>query len=363
MVYYLGIATLIFMGYFTSKNSDKYLNAMLCILFMFIALHNPYITGTDGRSYRAYFKENIPTLFHFSEYNHTYEIGYALLNSLAKTIYNDYFIFQLIYSFIAIFLLGLVLKKTKLADQEKLLLLFVYFCYRFFQNNMEFLRQNIAILFIWLAVLSVNDYYQEKGKDKIKYLLTIIAWTFHRSAIFNLILLPLIERLKRINAKKLVIITSVASFGILFLGNGVISKIVQFAIVIGGERYASYLISPGEVVLPINLVNYGIRYVFYIMYFLSIDNYEYSKKKTILVVASLAIICGSINQNIFTRLLEYYMIGIYIAIVKSKHLMTAGRSRNLYLLILYVAFMIILARNLMTVSSGTYMNYQLYPFK
>lgn len=52
MVYYLGIATLIFMGYFTSKNSDKYLNFMLCILFMFIALHNPYLTGTDGRSYR-----------------------------------------------------------------------------------------------------------------------------------------------------------------------------------------------------------------------------------------------------------------------------------------------------------------------
>ncbi|WP_267472252.1 EpsG family protein [Ligilactobacillus salivarius] len=111
------------------------------------------------------------------------------------------------------------------------------------------------------------------------------------------------------------------------------------------------------------MVNYGIRYVFYIMYFLSIDNYEYSKKKTTLVVASLAIICGSINQNIFTRLLEYYMIGIYIAIVKSKYLMTAGRSRNLYLLILYVVFMIILARNLLTVSSGTYMNYQLYPFK
>lgn len=167
MVYYLGIATLIFMGYFTSKNSDKYLNAMLCILFVFIALYNPYITGTDGRSYRAYFKGNIPTLFHFSEYNHTYEIGYALLNSLAKTIHNDYFIFQLIYSFIAIFLLGLVLKKTKLADQEKILLLFVYFCYRFFQNNMEFLRQNIAILFIWLAVLSVNDITKKKVRIKL----------------------------------------------------------------------------------------------------------------------------------------------------------------------------------------------------
>ena len=47
MVYYLGIATLIFMGYFTSENSNKYLNFMLCILFMFIALHNPYLTGTD----------------------------------------------------------------------------------------------------------------------------------------------------------------------------------------------------------------------------------------------------------------------------------------------------------------------------
>lgn len=363
MVYYLEIATLIFMGYFTSKNSNKYLNFMLCILFMFIALHNPYLTGTDGRSYRAYFKTHIPTLSHFSEYNHTYEIGYALLNSLAKTIHNNYFTFQLIYSFIAIFLLGLVLKKTKLADQEKLLLLFVYFCYRFFQNSMEFLRQNIAILLIWLAVLSISDYYQEKGKNKVKYVLTIVAWTFHRSAIFNLILLPLIERLKGIDDKKLVVITSLVSFGFLLLGNGVISKIVQFAIIIGGERYSSYLISPGEVVPPINPVNYGIRYIFYIMYFLSINNYEYSKKKTVLVVASLAIICGSINQNIFTRLLEYYMIGIYIAIVKSKYLMTAGRSRNLYLLILYVVFMIILARNLLTVSSGTYMNYQLYPFK
>ena len=342
MVYYLGIATLIFMGYFTSENSNKYLNFMLCILFMFIALHNPYLTGTDGRSYRAYFKTHIPTLSHFSEYNHTYEIGYALLNSLAKTIHNNYFTFQLIYSFIALFLLGLVLKKTKLADQEKLLLLFVYFCYRFFQNSMEFLRQNIAILLIWLAVLSISDYYQEKGKNKVKYVLTIVAWTFHRSAIFNLILLPLIERLKGIDDKKLVVITSLVSFGFLLLGNGVISKIVQFAI---------------------NPVNYGIRYIFYIMYFLSINNYEYSKKKTVLVVASLAIICGSINQNIFTRLLEYYMIGIYIAIVKSKYLMTAGRSRNLYLLILYVVFMIILARNLLTVSSGTYMNYQLYPFK
>ena len=345
MVYYLGIATLIF------------------ILFMFIALHNPYLTGTDGRSYRAYFKTHIPTLSHFSEYNHTYEIGYALLNSLAKTIHNNYFTFQLIYSFIAIFLLGLVLKKTKLADQEKLLLLFVYFCYRFFQNSMEFLRQNIAILLIWLAVLSISDYYQEKGKNKVKYVLTIVAWTFHRSAIFNLILLPLIERLKGIDDKKLVVITSLVSFGFLLLGNGVISKIVQFAIIIGGERYSSYLISPGEVVPPINYFNYGFRYIFFIMYFLSINNYEYSKKKTVLVVASLAIICGSINQNIFTRLLEYYMIGIYIAIVKSKYLMTAGRSRNLYLLILYVVFMIILARNLLTVSSGTYMNYQLYPFK
>lgn len=362
MIYYLVIATLIFIGYFTDKNSDKYLKSLLFILFLFIAFHNPYVTGTDGRSYRAFFKDNVPILLHFSEYNHTYEIGYALLNSLTKTIHNDYFIFQLIYSFITILLLGLVLKKSKLENQEKILLLFVYFCYRFFQNSMEFLRQNIAILFIWLAVLSINDYYQERGKNKIKYVLTLIAWTFHRSAIFNMLLLPLIEKLKKVDTTKIVVTTSLVSLGILFMGNGIISKFVQFAIVIGGERYSSYLISPGEVVLPINPINYALRYVFYMLYFLSIDNYEYSKKKTILVVASFAIICGSINQNIFTRLLEYFMIGIYIAIVKSKHLMIEGRSRNLYLFILYFIFIIILSRNLMTVSSGTYMNYQIYPF-
>lgn len=362
MYVYITIAILIYSGFFLKNNSKTYLKFLMIVLFLFTALHNPYITGTDGISFRNYFQNFIPTLSEFSSYSHNYEVGYAFLNSLSKTIKDDYFTFQFIYCAISTLLLWYVIEKTDLENCEKYLFLFVYFTFRYFQNSMEFLRQNIAILLTWLALLSIEDRYKKYTlKSKEKYLYIIPAWSFHRSSIFNIVIFPLIEIMKKIDKKKLLIFTGITSFICLGMSTTVINKIISFAISIGGERYSKYFIDGTTEVRGINMINYSLRWVFFILFIIVFEWIDYRKKNTIIAISSIAIICGSIDVEIFTRMLEFYMIGIYLCIVKSREFINE-HSRKIYDFIVFIVFMIILIRNLHTVSSGTYMNYELYPF-
>ena len=364
MVYYVVIATLIFAGFYIKTNTERYIKMLLIILFLFTALHNPYLTGTDGIAYRTFFAKFVPTLPNMFRYDYKYEIGYALINSLAKTIRNDYFVFQILYCAISTVLLGIVLKKSGLQDNEKCLLLFVYFTFRYFQNSMEFLRQNIAILLMWIAVLNIKDLSNnDSGKGKYKYLFIIPAWSFHRSALFNVCIFPIVEWIKKIDKRKILFVTAVLSVVFLSFSAPVVNRIITMAVSIGGERYEKYFIETDTetVVRGINFINYTLRWVFTVIFSLGMERNKYEKKNTMLAISCVGILCGSINVEIFTRMLEYYMIGVYIAIAQSYKTFTK-RSQGLYILILYMAFMIILIRNLHTVSGGTYMNYQLYPF-
>ncbi len=370
MYIYILIASLLFLGYFA--NSKKYLSTMYIILFVFTALRNPYVMGTDGRSYLAFFNNIVPTLSNFKAYNHAYEIGYALLNSFVKTFSNEYFVFQLIYCVLATLLLVLVIKKTNLTYSEKCLLLFVYFCFRYFQNSMEFLRQNIAILFVWYAFLVFRES-RDSNINKTKCFGAIgLGWLFHRSALFNYISVLLISFLKKKRIAFILAITAVASIILLSIGTPAINSIINAAILFGGERYKDYFID-GEVAYGLNWINYLLRWFFILLLALGLklrfsnateaEYLEFKKEKYFLILGCVAIMCGSINVGIFTRMLEYFMIGIYLSIVKSIYTFKGGAGRNIYLVGIYLAFIIILARNLHTISAGTYMNYELYPFR
>lgn len=374
MVIYISIATLLFLGCFVKIENTKYIRSMFVVLFLFTALHNPYITGTDGISYRYFFDNFVPTLSSFGSYHHTYEIGYALLNSIAKTIKNDYFVFQALYCLISTVLLAAVVNKTGFDNKEKCLLLFVYFCFRYFQNSMEFLRQNIAILLIWYALLCFNQD-NDNNVTRIKQFLTMgVAWLFHRSALFNFLIYPVVQFMRRKSASILLIITAILSAALLSIGTPIINRMINFAVAIGGERYSGYFID-GEIVIGLNWINYCLRWFFLLIFSYGInctsvvndtDETVYSSRdgsnQLILALSSLAIICGSINVGIFTRMLEYYMIGIYMSIVRSRDSFRDGASKNIYTICIYVAFIIILIRNLHTISGGTYLNYELYPF-
>lgn len=365
MKYYIGLATVIFFGFFVKKNPKKYLIFSLVLLWLFTALHNPYINGTDGISYRNYFITFIPKLMNFGQYDHEYEIGFALLNSIAKTIHNDYFVFQVFYTTISILLLGIVLEKSGLEDNEKSLLLFVYFAFRYFQNAMEFLRQNIAIEIVWIGFLTLKEDKSSLKRRKLRTVLEYVwffaARLFHRSALFNLFLIPIIKRLKKIDKVQLTIYVAIISVICIGLAGPVINRLINLAIQIGGERYKVYLIEGSEAAFTFNPINYMLRWVFILLFLIQVRYLKYEKKDIVFAIACMAVICGSISAGIFTRMLEYYMIGIYIMITLSYRAFF-GKYKYLYVFLVYILFLVILVRNLHTVSAGTYMNYQLYPF-
>ena len=137
MIYYVAIATFLFIGSFVKMPRVHYWVSML-LLFFFTALRNVNLGGTDAISYQYFFNELVPTIDGFSQYKGRYELGYAFLNSFSKTLTDEYVVFQILYSALAIGLLSIVINNLKLNDRERCLFLFVYFCYRFYLNNNKF---------------------------------------------------------------------------------------------------------------------------------------------------------------------------------------------------------------------------------
>ena len=359
MIFYVIIATLIFIGIFIKKRSEQYMAFILVLLFLFIALHNSYINGTDTISYRAYFDKIKPELSFLLSSDAQFESGYTLLNILSKKLWDNYFLFQVIYSAISTILLGIIIKKTQLRAQEKFIFLFIYFTFRYFQNSMEFLRQGLATEIIWICILSFGD--DKKENKIIHHAFTVPAYCFHRSAIFNFLFMPIAVAIRKVSKEKLLIITAVLSLGILFMPKGILNQFQGLAFVVGGERYAKYFMLPEADVQSINYVNYLLRWFFVLLFALQVDECEYRKSKLIFAVSCVAVVLGSINSAIFTRLLEYYMVAIYVEIALSYRVF-AKRSRAVYIFGLYAMFLTLLIRNLNTVSGGSYMTYAIYPF-
>jgi hypothetical protein len=176
------------------------------------------------------------------------------------------------------------------------------------------------------------------------------------------VIFPVIESLKRIDKKILVVTTAVFSVVFLAVPASFLNSIISIGIRIGGTRYATYLIEGESASIGVNIIGFIIRWTFVILYLCAMKTIEYEQKHVILTTSCIAIIIGSLNAGIFIRLVEYYMIGIYISIVKAQYMFTPG-IRKIYRIAVYIAFMIILIRNLHSVSAGTYMVYELYPFQ
>lgn len=368
MFVYLFIALLLFIGYISKNTGKRYMIAMYLLLFVFTAFHNPYIMGTDGMNYISFFYNISANIFKIFDSQYRYEIGYVFYNVVIKMFTDSYFVFQFIYCAISTILLFCVVEKTGFSYREKCLLIYVYFCFRYFQNSMEFLRQNIAILLVWNSLLLMMYTKKRTGYfwKIFNYAVSnVLAWLFHRSAVLNIVIQPIIAFINKINVKKVVIITVISSVIILCFGSSIASRLISSITLLGNPCYEVY--SSASDIGSINWINYLIRLTFYIIYSINIVNRKKSSLGnmdiTILSISSIAIIIGSFNSSIITRFLEYYMIGIYMMIVKSIGTFRKGNSKKIYTLSVACILLVILIRNLFTVSGGTYLNYQFFPIE
>jgi EpsG family len=131
-------------------------------------------TGTDWGTYYDFFKQN-------SSYNdfHSgqFEVGYAIINFLIKSLTNNYTVFLIILSFLII-----SIKSVYIYEHTEYILIALLLYFAYFFGDIFFVRQSLALS---LTLYSTNFIIK---RQKIKFLITVlIASTIHISALFFLI--------------------------------------------------------------------------------------------------------------------------------------------------------------------------------
>ncbi|OJZ13216.1 EpsG family protein [Sphingobacterium sp. 40-24] len=188
-----------------------------------------YKVGGDSLEYYNSFTGQIPTLNDLSRdhfFSIRYEPFWIILNSVCKTIINDFALFQFVHAFWINFV---IFKFFKNNTQFRFTAILVYWMFFYFYFNMEILRESIAI-----SLFLVAYPYLSKKKWLKYYIIVICSAMFHTSAIF-LLFLPFFSS-QVLNRVTLIRIAFVV-VGTVFL-LGVVPSIVP-----GSElqqRFASY---------------------------------------------------------------------------------------------------------------------------
>jgi hypothetical protein len=349
MVVYLFISSFIFMGVFIPKKYSKYyFRVSYILLFIFTAFRNINIGGTDAMNYQNFFYNIVPRFNNLSQYNYDYEYGYMFVNSILKSIFNNYLFYQVIYTFITLYLLKKVILALNYDHIEMSLFLFVYFTYQYLWNNFVLLRQNIALLLFWLALLYLYD------KRLKGYILIGISSLFHRSSILNLIFFEILRVMEKIKKEKRLFIAVLLSTIFFIFSEEIFLNMTNVLSSILGERISRY--SGSSDYGNINYINYVLKWIFVLLFYLGYDIINNNKKALLLNTSLIAVILSSINIEIFDRFAEYFVFSIYLLIPLTVK-MFRNEDRLFYKSILFVIFTTILIRFLYTFDGGSLIGY------
>lgn len=349
MIWYILVALFLFWGTFVKKSKPYYFVAMI-ILFLFTAFRDVSLGDYYNETYIHIFSY-CPPLSEFSG-DMDYEKGFMFIMAVSRLFSMDFRLFQVIYTLIAILLLHLVIVKLQLDYNDRNLFLFTYFCMRFFINNFIILRQNLANLVVWFLVLSSLSIV-------VLVVGSIVASLFHITALASIPSMVAFPFLSRRNRKAIFWGTLGASVFLVFASDSFLNIMVNWMIDIAGERYRKYLITTEGVNAGFNWAYYFIRVGFFSFFYYFYDGIRYEKKGIIYVIAAYAVIFGSINVDIFSRFMEFFMIAIY-AIMTLSYRWFPTQQRRLYLFFYVSALLIIMVRQLLIYGGGYCANYSLF---
>lgn len=174
------------------KNGSKIAYRSLLLIAILVAGCR-YKLGGDSFGYENSFENYLPNLTQILQGKNT---GYAItlfspswisLNAIIKSIYNDYILFQFVHAIIVNSVYFYFVNKY---SNHKFTAILIYFLFFYLYFNIEIQREALAICFFLLSA----KYFIEK-RWIIYYLLNIIAFSFHSSAII-LFILPLFRYVK-----------------------------------------------------------------------------------------------------------------------------------------------------------------------
>lgn len=190
-----------------------------CILLVLVAGLR-LVVGGDSQTYMADF-DRYPTLDEFTIFHlalFRYQPLWILLNCLAKTIYPEFFVVQLMLSAIVNPVTFYIIKKE---TDRKYEVAIVYLLFQFLYLNCEIMRETFAICIFYFAFG-----YLIKHKWLPYYGLCFVAFLFHDAAAFYFILPFLIPFLEKDFTPKYTI--SIAIILLIFANPIVLPKMLFF---------------------------------------------------------------------------------------------------------------------------------------
>ena len=354
------IATLFYIGVW-SKQSKYVYRLSFVLLYLFVVFRSTNISGYDSVSYMRFFDE-IPTLNFFSwrfwetSFLFDYGWGYALINSIAKTIHDSYFFYQLFDTSLVFLLLFLVIRKLKLTYSEKCLFMFIFFCSKFLWYFFILLRQNIANLIVWYVFIDWEPNRNCKGLMYARdILLLLIATSIHSTAAFMLFAYPFFIIIQSVKDKIILRCTIICAVVFTIVSTYMMPLIWRVVIKVAGERYHTY---DEWGVGGINPINYILR----IAYVLLIYWYgkKYYKYKNSYETSAMAVVAGSLNVSFNVRFVEFFAIGYYSGMSHIKGFLQK-QDRTWIMVGIYILYVTMLIQYIL-VNNPKMIDYQIFSF-
>ncbi|MBD5184058.1 MAG: EpsG family protein [Bacteroidales bacterium] len=195
--------------------------------YFFLLIGLRYEVGGDTINYMSdYYWRGPLSSWHYSVFD-KFEPGYSLLCSLGKTISPDFYVFQLIHSFILNTALSIwIYKNTKYIFSSFLILFLTNYLY----FSTEVLREVIAV------IIFLFNYKNLRNHRWIRYYIGVVfSMCFHLSAII-LVMMPLIVNLK-FNKKYTFLLLTMIVLGV--FSNKIFSILLSFPLI--GEKVNGYM--------------------------------------------------------------------------------------------------------------------------
>ena len=222
MLFYSGILLALFLLTIIEKkrSADCVIAAFVCVFLAMLMAFKSTSVGNDTQNY-VYFFERLNSLSDWVDSTSRFEVGYQLYCKFISSYIGDYQYMFATTGLICMFCIGRGAMKISPQPTFSMLLFVGLRLYYFFLSG---LRQSIAISLVVLAFLALS-----KRKNIQFILLTLLASTFHTSAIIFFIALPL-SRLKftKKRALTIVLVTAVAYVAFVPILNAVLSLLPEY---------------------------------------------------------------------------------------------------------------------------------------
>lgn len=331
-------------------NAERFYKIGIWLLFLLTALRYPALGGSDNFSYVFTFQK-VPLLDNLSGFESEFRIGYIYINSIVKTILNDYIFFQIVYTALCIYFLDKAISLLDINGKEKCLFLFGYFCFKFIWYFWGTLRQNLADVIFWYLIIYYYRIRNSYGKIK-KIIIILIAifipQLFHSSATLNIILFPLLIMLKEPkNLNIRICWVCLCSIILYIFSAGFFEILLSYAGMVD-DRYDK--LYSGQEAGDGNIVNYFFRLLFFLLFTLHYRKEKYKYKELVLNAFTIVILVGSVNHSLMLRVYEYYALGMYISFAFILHYFSKGNIKIVSFM--YFLIMLILLNRFILITDG-----------